>query len=143
MSRASIIREGGDLMEKDRLIINTQGAPAAVGPYAQGVRYGHLVFTAGQIPRDPATGRLISGDIREQTRVVLENLKAILTAGGSSLEQVLKVTVYMRDLGKFAQMNEVFEQYFGAHKPARTTVEVSALPLGVEIEMDAIAYVRS
>jgi len=130
-------------MSGERIVIRTDKAPAAVGPYEQGIRWQQLVFTAGQIPKDPVTGQLHLGSIKEQTRAVLENLRAVLEAGGSSLDKVLKVTVYLKDLGQFAEMNEVYEEYFAQSKPARTTVEVSNLPLGVGIEVDAIAGVIS
>jgi 2-iminobutanoate/2-iminopropanoate deaminase len=130
-------------MMKEKIAIRTDKAPAAVGPYEQGIRWQQLVFTAGQIPKDPVTGQLRLDNIKEQTRVVLENLKAVLEAGGSSLDEVLKVTVYLKNLSEFAAMNEVYEQYFAESKPARTTVEVSNLPLGVDIEVDAIALAIS
>jgi 2-iminobutanoate/2-iminopropanoate deaminase len=126
-------------MKRDKVIIRTDKAPAAVGPYEQGIKWDQLLFTAGQIPRDPVTGELRTSNIKEQTRTVLENLKAVLEAGGSSLDRILKITVYLTDLREFSDMNEVFEEYFPKNRPARTTVEVSGLPLGVGIEIDAIA----
>lgn len=123
----------------EREVIATPKAPAAVGPYEQGIKAGQFLFTAGQIPKDPASGQLVTGDIQDQTRQVLENLKAVLEAGGSSLEKSLKVNVYLKDLRDFAAMNQVFERYFPEKKPARTTVQVADLPLGVGIEADIIA----
>lgn len=129
--------EWGKSMEKK--VITTPKAPAAIGPYEQGIKAGQFLFTAGQIPKDPVSGQLVTGDIQAQTRQVMENLKAVLEAGGASLAQVVKVTVYLKDLQEFAAMNQVFERYFSESKPARTTVQVSGLPLGVGIEIDMIA----
>lgn len=102
-------------------VISTPNAPAAIGPYSQAVRAGNLVFVSGQIPLDPATGQLVGGDIGVQTEQVLENLAAILEAAGSSLAQVVKATVYLRDLGEFGRMNEVYAKFFGENPPARAT----------------------
>lgn len=121
--------------------ISTDGAPAAIGPYAQAQVVGGLVFTAGQIPLDPATGGLVQGDIRAQTERVLENLAAILQAAGASLGTVVKTTVFLQDMGDFAAMNEVYAARFGDHKPARSTVEASRLPKDVRVEIEAIAAV--
>jgi 2-iminobutanoate/2-iminopropanoate deaminase len=128
-------------MVGEKVAVRTDKAPAAVGPYEQAIRWQKLVFTAGQIPIDPVTGQLRLSNIQEQTRLVLENLKAVLEASGSSLENALKVTIYLKDLNQFSSMNAVFEEYFSQNKPARTTVEVSNLPLGVGIEIDAIGLV--
>ncbi len=122
--------------------ISTDGAPAAIGPYAQGVRAGNLIFTAGQIALDPSTGQAVAGGIKEQTTRVLENLKAILEAGGSSLGQVVKTTVFLKDFNDFAAMNAVYATYFGADSdtlPARTTVEVARLPRDLLVEIEAVA----
>jgi 2-iminobutanoate/2-iminopropanoate deaminase len=127
-----------------REIIKTSNAPAAIGPYSQGIKTsaGKMIFTAGQIPLDPATGRLIEGDIAAQTRRALDNVKAILAASGAGLENVIKTTVFMADLGEFAAMNEVYAEYFSANPPARSTIEVKALPRGAKVEIDAIAVVE-
>jgi len=123
-------------------VIRTQQAPAPFGPYNQAISVqGPLVFTAGQIPIVPATGELVQGDIKLQTKQVLENLKAILEKAGSSLARVVKTTVYMQDLKEFAEMNEVYAQYFRESAPARTTVEVSRLPRDVQVEIDAVGFV--
>jgi 2-iminobutanoate/2-iminopropanoate deaminase len=124
-----------------RSVIVTDGAPAAIGPYAQGVRVGNLIFTAGQIPIDPATQQVISGGIAEQTKRVLENLKAILEEAGSSLDRVVKATVFLKDLNDFSAMNSVYADYLESdgEAPARTTVEVSRLPRNVLIEIELIA----
>lgn len=124
-----------------RLIVTTDGAPAAIGPYAQGVRAGNLIFTAGQIPLDPVTQQVVAGGITEQTRRVLENLKAILEEAGSSLDRVVKATVFLKDLGDFSAMNAVYAEYLESDDgaPARTTVEVARLPRNVLIEIEFVA----
>lgn len=124
-----------------RSIITTDGAPAAIGPYAQAVRVGNLIFTAGQIPLDPLTQQVVAGGIAEQAKRVLENLKAILEEAGSSLDRVVKATVYLKDLADFAAMNAVYAEYLESdgEAPARSTVEVSRLPRNVLIEIDLIA----
>lgn len=121
--------------------ISSRKAPAAIGPYSQGTRTGNLLFLSGQIPLDPATGQLVAGDITAQTERVLKNLAAILEAAGSGLERVLKTTVYLKDLGDFSAMNEVYAKFFGGNPPARATVEVSRLPKDAAIEIDLIAEV--
>jgi 2-iminobutanoate/2-iminopropanoate deaminase len=127
-----------------RTAIATPSAPGAIGPYQQGiVTEGSLVFTAGQIALVPQTGRVVDGDIREQTRQVIENLKAILEAGGSDLSHVVKTTVYLKDMDHFAAMNEEYARYFGNHPPARSTIEVSRLPKDVLVEIEAIGLVVS
>lgn len=121
-------------------IITTQLAPAPVGPYQQAVRTGQLVFTAGQLPIDPKTGAFVTGPIGAQTRQVLENLKAILEAAGSTLDQVVKTTVFLRDMNDFPEMNAVYALYFKeAIAPARSTVQVARLPKDAAIEIEAIA----
>lgn len=122
-------------------VISTPNAPAAIGPYSQAVRVGNLVFVSGQIPLDPATGQLVGGDIGVQTEQVLENLAAILEAAGSSLAQVVKATVYLRDLGEFGRMNEVYVKFFGESPPARATVQVARLPREAAVEIDVVAEV--
>lgn len=122
-----------------RTIIHTDQAPAAVGPYSQGVCCGELIFTAGQIPLDPATGKLVDGPFEEQVDQVLRNLSGILTAGGSDLDHVIKFTVFLTDLGNFSTLNKVFAKYFAGSPPARSAVQVAALPLGAEVEIEAIA----
>jgi 2-iminobutanoate/2-iminopropanoate deaminase len=122
-----------------REIIATDRAPAAVGPYSQGVRVDGLVFTAGQIPLDPATGQLVEGGIEAQTRQSLANLQAILDAAGSSLADVVKVTVFLIDMTEFKAMNGVYAGFFPDSPPARSAVQVGALPLGARVEIEAIA----
>jgi 2-iminobutanoate/2-iminopropanoate deaminase len=121
--------------------IATAQAPQAIGPYAQAVVSNGIAYLSGQIPLDPASGQIVEGDIAAQTARVLENLKAVLAACGSSLDQVLKTTVYLKDLGEFARMNEVYARYFAATPPARSTVEVARLPREARVEIDAIARV--
>jgi 2-iminobutanoate/2-iminopropanoate deaminase len=127
-----------------RETIKTPNAPAAIGPYSQGIKTyaGKMIFTAGQIALDPVAGRLIEGDIAAQTRRALDNVKAILVAAGATLDNVVKTTVFMADLGEFAAMNEVYATYFSANPPARSTFEVKALPRGAKIEIEAIAVVE-
>jgi 2-iminobutanoate/2-iminopropanoate deaminase len=127
-----------------KTIIATNGAPAAIGPYSQGVRVGNLVFTAGQIPLDPATQQVVASGIAEQTTRVLENLKAILEASGTSLANVIKTTVFLQDMKDFGDMNAVYAVYLapeGVAPPARTTVEVSRLPKDVLVEIEVVAEV--
>ena len=122
-----------------RTIIATNQAPAAVGPYSQGVQWGDLVYTAGQIPLDPATGQLVAGGIEDQTRQVLKNLQAILDAVGCSLADVVKTTVFIMDMADFKAMNGVYAEFFPESPPARSTVQVAGLPLGARIEIEAVA----
>ena len=124
-------------MEKQ--VVNTDQAPAAIGPYSQAVKVGEMVFVSGQIPIDPATGDIVQGDIKAQTRQVLTNLNAVLTAAGSSLEKTVKTTVYITNMDEFSQVNEVYSEFFTDQPPARACVEVSRLPKGVAVEIDAIA----
>ena len=126
-----------------RSIIKTSKAPAPVGPYSQAVRCGNLLFVSGQIPLDPENGELLLNSFAEQCHRVLLNLKLILEEGGSSLDSVLKVTIYMNNLAQFNELNEIYSEYFDASKPPRACVEVSALPKGVAVEMDAIAEITS
>lgn len=121
--------------------VHTDGAPAAIGPYSQAIVAGNLVFTAGQIPLDPATMQMVEGDVAAQTERVLENIKAILEAAGASLSSVVKTTVFLKDMNDFAAMNEVYARYFGDHQPARSTVEVARLPRDARVEIEAIAVV--
>ena len=123
----------------NREIITTDRAPAAVGPYSQGVRVDGLLFTAGQIPLDPATGQLVEGGIEAQTRQSLANVKAVLEAANSSLADVVKVTVFLVDMTEFKAMNGVYAQFFPDSPPARSAVQVGALPLGALVEIEAIA----
>ena len=125
-----------------REVIATRKAPAAVGPYSQGIHVRHLVFTAGQLAIDPATGKLVEGGIEEQTRQVLRNIAAVLEAAGASLDTVVKTTVFLKDIGDFKAMNEVYAEFFAADPPARSAVQVAALPLGGLVEIEAVAIVK-
>src|SRR6202051_1207894 len=122
-------------------IIATENAPKAIGPYSQAVVSNGFAFLSGQIPLDPSTGQVIDGDIAAQTQRVLENLKAVLEACGSSLDKVVKTTVYLKDMDEFARMNEVYARYFPENPPARATVEAARLPRDVRVEIDCIAAV--
>lgn len=123
----------------DLVTVHTDSAPKAIGPYSQAITAGELVFTAGQIPIDPATGELLQGDVAQQTDLVMRNLRAILEAAGTSLGRVVKTTVFLADLQDFGAMNEVYGRHFGEHRPARSTVQVARLPRDVRVEIDAIA----
>ena len=121
--------------------ISTNKAPKAIGPYSQATKANGFIFTAGQVAFDPATGQIVEGDVARQTARVMENLKAIVEAGGSSLDQAVKATVYLKEMNDFAAMNEVFARYFPANFPARSTVEVARLPRDVRVEIDLIVAV--
>tara|TARA_B100000029_G_scaffold142986_1_gene138235 strand:+ start:4961 stop:5338 length:378 start_codon:yes stop_codon:yes gene_type:complete len=118
--------------------VETNLAPKAIGFYSQGIKTENLIFTSGQIPIDPNSGKLIVDDFKKEVEQVLENIDAILIAGGSSINRVVKLTVYLTDLSLFDELNEVFKKYFNDNKPARSTIQVSALPLNSRIEVDAI-----
>jgi len=120
-------------------IVSTTEAPAAVGPYSQAVRVGPMLFTAGQIPLDPKSGQIVSEDVAEQTRRVLDNLTAVLKAEGMDFSNIVKTTVFMTNLGDFQTMNEVYAGYFKDQPPARSTVQVSALPKGAQVEIELVA----
>ena len=124
-----------------RLSIYTDRAPKAIGPYSQAVRAGNTVFLSGQIPLDPKTGELVSGDIALEARRVFDNLKAVAETAGDGLKDVVRVTIYLTDLGNFAKVNEVMAEYFHEPYPARATVGVAALPRGARVEIDAIMVV--
>jgi len=121
--------------------VATEDAPKAIGPYSQAVKANGLVFTSGQIALDPATGNLVEGSFEEQVHRVFRNLEAVLKEAGSSFDRVLKATVYVTSLSNFAALNAIYAEYFGTHKPARTTIEASALPKGGAVEIDLVALV--
>ena len=125
----------------NKTTIRTPNAPQAIGPYVQGVRTGQLLFVSGQVALDPATGTLVDGGVPQQTERVMRNLEAILTAGGSGLDRVVKATVYLTDLGTFDAMNRVYASFFQGDPPARVCVEVSRLPKNALVEIDAIGWV--
>ena len=124
-------------------IIQTELAPAAIGPYSQAIRIGDFLYTSGQIALEPKSGKFLSGEIKEETEQTLKNISAILQADGLELENVIKTTVYLSDLNDFVQMNQIYEKYFSKNKPARACVQVAALPKGAKIEIDAIASCSS
>ena len=123
-------------------IVSTTNAPAAVGPYSQAVKAGQFLFCSGQIPIDPATGQFVPGGVAEQAKQVLNNVKAVLEAAGYSLADVIKATVFATDMGAFAAVNEVYARFFTSEPPARSFVEVSALPKNALVEIEVIAYKR-
>jgi 2-iminobutanoate/2-iminopropanoate deaminase len=123
----------------NREAIQTDKAPKAIGPYAQAIKANGFIYTAGQVPIDPKTGNFVEGGINEQTRQVLENLKAVLAAAASSLDQVVKATVFLKNMADFPAMNEIYGEYFGSAKPARSTVAVAELPRGALVEIDLVA----
>jgi 2-iminobutanoate/2-iminopropanoate deaminase len=126
----------------DNIVIETLDAPQAIGTYSQGIKSGNLVFTSGQIPLNPETGELINGDFKSEISQVLTNLNAVLKSGGSSLKQAVKLTVFLTDLSYFPQVNEVFKEFFSENPPARSAVEVSALPMNAKIEIEAVGSVE-
>jgi 2-iminobutanoate/2-iminopropanoate deaminase len=130
-------------MSLKREIVSTPKAPAAIGPYSQAVQIGDLIYTAGQIPLVPETGKLIEGGIEEQTRQVMQNLANILEAAGSSLAHVVKTTIFVTNLGDFAAINKVYGSFFAGDPPARSTVQVAALPLGASVEIEVVAIKAS
>jgi len=121
-------------------VIKTNEAPAAIGPYSVGVKAGRFVFTAGQIGINPATGQVVEGGVVEETRQALENVRAVLKAAGADLGMVVKTTIFMRDLADFGKMNEVYAKFFTENPPARSAVQVAALPKGVAVEVEAVAF---
>ena len=122
-------------------IVTTENAPGAIGPYSQAVKAGGMVFCSGQIPIDPATGEFVSSVVSEQTEQVLKNLGEVLSAAGTSLDKVVKTTVFLADMNDFAEMNEVYGRYFNKNKPARATVQAARLPRDAKVEIDCIAVV--
>jgi len=123
-------------------VIHTDNAPKAIGPYSQAVRVGNFIHTAGQVALDPATGQLVEGGIEAQTRQVLRNLSHVLDAAGSSLRHVVKTTVFLKDMGEFVQMNTIYGEMFEEHRPARSTVQVAALPRGAAVEIECVAVAK-
>ena len=127
----------------ERTVIRTENAPSAVGTYSQGISTDNIIFTAGQIPLDPSTGEVIEGDFKTRVRRVLLNIDGILVEAGSSLSNALKLTVFMTDLSRFSELNEVFLEFFEEDPPARSALEVSKLPLGVDVEIECVAVKES
>ena len=130
-------------MSHQKQVIIAENAPAAIGPYSAGVSTGHLVFTAGQLGMDPVTGELVEGGIQAQTRQALTNLRAVLEAAGTGLDQVVKTTVFLKDIGEFSLMNAIYGEFFTADFPARSAFQVGALPKGAAVEIEAVALLPS
>ena len=126
----------------DNIVIETLDAPQAIGTYSQGIKFGNLVFTSGQIPLNPETGELINSDFKSEISQVLTNLNAVLKSGGSSLKKAIKLTVFLTDLSYFPQVNEVFKEFFPENPPARSAVQVSALPMNAKIEIEAVGSIE-
>ena len=126
----------------DKVVIHTTEAPKAIGTYSQGIKSDNFVFTSGQIPINPKSGKLIKGDFKSEVKQVLINLNGVLKGGGSSLQQAIKLTVFLTDLSYFAQVNEIFDEFFPDNPPARSAVQVSALPMNARIEIDAVGHVE-
>ncbi|NUO07753.1 MAG: RidA family protein [Candidatus Brocadia sp.] len=124
----------------EKVVISTTAAPAAIGPYSQAIRIGNLVFLSGQIPIMPATGEIVQGNVQVQTRQVLENLKCILTAAGTSLDKVIKTTIFMKDMKDYAAINDVYKEFFSDKPPARAAVQAARLPKDANVEIEAIAF---
>ncbi|WZL71560.1 RidA family protein [Clostridiaceae bacterium 35-E11] len=126
----------------EKKVVQTNKAPAAIGPYSQGIQVGNLVFTSGQMPVNTATGELVTGDIQAEARQCLENVAAILEEAGTSMDNAVKLTVFIKDMDQFSKINEVYAEYFPNDKPARSCVEVARLPKDVNVEIEAIAIIK-
>ena len=126
----------------DKVVIHTTEAPKAIGTYSQGIKSDNFVFTSGQIPINPKSGELIKGDFKSEVKQVLINLNGVLKGGGSSLQQAIKLTVFLTDLSHFAEVNEIFDEFFPDNPPARSAVQASALPMNARIEIDAVGHVE-
>ena len=142
ISMTSILIFSQEPTEMQKEIISTENAPQAIGPYSQAVKAGNLMFISGQIPLDPKTGDLVSESIDEQAKQVLNNIKSICEAAGQSIDDIVKISIFLTDLENFAIVNEVMKKYFAEPYPARATVEVSGLPLGVNVEIEAIVLIN-
>jgi 2-iminobutanoate/2-iminopropanoate deaminase len=140
---APALQQRGVVQRDYRQRIQSPGAPAPIGPYSQAVAVGDLVFCSGQVAIDPATGKLIEGDVAAQTRRVLDNIGAVLNAAGATFADIVKSTIFLADMSDFAVVNEIYAERLGESEPARSTVAVAALPLGARVEIDAIALRRS
>lgn len=127
---------------KEKTVIETNNAPGAVGPYSQAIMTGNLLFTSGQLPIDPATGKMVEGSISDRAHQVIKNLSAVIEAAGAKLDDVVKTTVFLSDIGDFQEVNAVYAEYFSSPFPARSAFQVAALPLGADIEIEAIVVVK-
>jgi 2-iminobutanoate/2-iminopropanoate deaminase len=130
-----------EVLKMGKKVIQTDKAPKAIGPYSQAIQAGNFLFLSGQIPLDPKTGELVKGDIRKQTQQVLENIKGVLESQGLGMEDIVKVTIFLKDIGNFNQVNEVYATYFPSSPPARSTVGVAKLPRDADIEIEIIAVI--
>jgi 2-iminobutanoate/2-iminopropanoate deaminase len=130
-----------EVLKMGKKVIQTEKAPKAIGPYSQAIQAGNFLFLSGQIPLDPKTGELVKGDIRKQTQQVLENIKGVLESQGLGMEDIVKATIFLKDIGNFNQVNEVYATYFPSPPPARSTIEVARLPRDADIEIEAIALI--
>lgn len=139
LATAALLIAGGTAIAQDRRIISTPNAPAAIGPYSQAVLVGNTLYLAGQIAIDPASNQVRAGTIEEETKLVLDNLKAVVEAAGFTMAQIVSTSVFLKDLNEFPRMNAVYATYFPANPPARATVEVARLPRDVKVEISAIA----
>ena len=138
----SILIFSQEIIKMSKEIISTENAPQAIGPYSQAVKAGNLMFISGQIPLDPKTGDLVSESIEDQAKQVLDNVKSICEASGNSLDDIVKISIFLTDLSNFSVVNDVMKEYFSEPYPARATVEVSGLPLGVNVEIEAIVLIN-
>ena len=138
----SILIFSQEIIKMTKEIISTENAPQAIGPYSQAVKAGNLMFISGQIPLDPKTGDLVSESIEDQAKQVLDNVKSICEASGNSLDDIVKISIFLTDLNNFSVVNDVMKEYFSEPYPARATVEVSGLPLGVNVEIEAIVLIN-
>ena len=125
----------------EKIIISTDKAPKAIGPYSQAIKVGNMIFTSGQLPMDPTTGELVNTDIKSEARQSLNNVKSVLEEAGATLNEVVKVTVFIKDMNQFGDINEVYGEFFNEHKPARSTVEVARLPKDANVEIEAVAII--
>ena len=138
----SILIFSQEIIKMSKEIVSTENAPQAIGPYSQAVKAGNLMFISGQIPLDPKTGDLVSESIEDQAKQVLDNVKSICEASGNSLDDIVKISIFLTDLSNFSVVNDVMKEYFSEPYPARATVEVSGLPLGVNVEIEAIVLIN-
>jgi 2-iminobutanoate/2-iminopropanoate deaminase len=136
-------RKEDDMHSPEKEVITTDKAPKALGPYSAGIRVGNMIYTAGQVGIDPVNGEIVAGGIEAETRQVLHNLQAVLKAAGSSLDWVVKTTVFLQDMGEFSRMNAVYAEFFKEKPPARSTVQVGALPKGAAVEIEAVAFTET
>jgi 2-iminobutanoate/2-iminopropanoate deaminase len=138
-SRAPQLRINERISDMDKVKINTDAAPKAIGPYSQAIQVGNMIFCSGQIPLSPTTGSVVSESVIDQTHQVLKNMKAVLESAGSNLSRVIKTTIFLQEMNDFTEVNKIYSEYFCEPYPARSTVQVAKLPLGVKVEIEAVA----